>query len=420
MISNIVKGMSFVTMEYNKANNDESDSLLPTIVAQSEVITSILVDGKKKVLDCSQIFRVEKDMEFYFLESDHSWVAFFSEPVWIRCSIGNGKSLIQVVGYDEEVTSGSCSSPSETLMVRVALVDQCTNGFSSCRLGSGKRLPNEPGREEYASLLRAHVDAYPGRDTSFSYVMPEEGDDKADLIFDWDAKSMSDLCHRNSSDNSNESERDVDLLVFAIPHQMERLPSSSMPNKKMHCKITVTGPGCLVQGNKWVIPQDLPEIDFLAKRPPKAEYIPTLGEALSSDIEFKIPGYYQRGAGDTYFSGKLLAKLARILLVAEEVEGLCGDKGGRGYLEICRNTTLPNQTQIEGAVRHLREGVEVWINGTAETPLVYDTSWGGVVSCGCYMEEEECINRYPNCPGFSDPGLNFGNAFYNDHHFHYG
>jgi len=248
-------------------------------------------------------------------------------------------------------------------------------------------------------------------------VIPEEeANNKAELIFDWDVKYMSDLCRMGSS------EHDTDLLVFAIPHQMERMPSNALPNHKRYCKSSLTGPACLLQGNIWVIPQDLPKVGFRAKRPPKPEYIPTLGEVLSTDIEFDLPDYYKKGAGDTYFSGKLLAKLARIILVADEVESICGDEGGRDYVDVCQNATLPSHKQKDDAIQRLREGVEIWINGEAETPLVYDTSWGGVVSCGCYMERNtnECINRYPDCPAFYDPGLNFGNGYYNDHHFHYG
>jgi endo-1,3(4)-beta-glucanase len=133
----------------------------------------------------------------------------------------------------------------------------------------------------------------------------------------------------------------------------------------------------------------------------------------------------RRGSGDTYFSGKFLAKLARILTITEEMNELCGEKGFidqhmDGYLQFCKNATLPKREDVDEAIRHLREGVEVWINGTAETPFVYDKTWGGVISCGCYMEHEKCVNKYPDCPGFSDQGLNFGNGFYNDHHFHYG
>lgn len=66
--------------------------------------------------------------------------------------------------------------------------------------------------------------------------------------------------------------------------------------------------------------------------------------------------------------------------------------------------------------------VEVWINGTAEIPFVFDSAWGGAVSCGCLFngDTSTCDNKFPECPAFDDPGLNFGNAYYNDVHFHYG
>ncbi len=66
--------------------------------------------------------------------------------------------------------------------------------------------------------------------------------------------------------------------------------------------------------------------------------------------------------------------------------------------------------------------MEVWLNGTAQAKFTYDKEWGGMVSCGCSFNDETqtCRNEFPNCPSYSDPGLNFGNGFYNDHHFHYG
>lgn len=429
MTANIVKGMSFVTMEYEKDDDwGVGNTLLPTISSRCFWQNPVLVDGLQTSLNCSEgapPLRVENDMELYFPESDYSWMAFFSEPVMIQCSVKGGQSMIQVVGYDEEPMDGSCSSPAEKLVIRVALVDQCTNGVNglSCEQGLGRRLPDEPRRWEYVSLLRAYADTYPGPDTSFSYKMPEEGDNEAELIFNWDPKRMSDLCHKDGSTDeaASGSANGEDMLVFALPHQIERMPSTALPNTKRYCKSTLTGPACLVKGTQWRVPLELPEVDFRAKRPPRPEYIPTLGKALMGDIGLEMPWYFKKGAGDTYFSGKLLAKLARILLIAEEVESLCGEEGGRDYMEICQNSTLPSDEQFQSAIQELREGVEIWINGTAITPFVYDTSWGGVVSCGCYMNEHtECINRYPNCPAFSDPGLNFGNGFYNDHHFHYG
>jgi len=84
--------------------------------------------------------------------------------------------------------------------------------------------------------------------------------------------------------------------------------------------------------------------------------------------------------------------------------------------------TLPSEVQMEDAIGHLRSSTEIWINGTAETPFVYDDKWGGICSCGCLFngDTQSCDNQYPNCPAFEDPGLDFGHAFYNDHHFHQG
>ena len=38
--------------------------------------------------------------------------------------------------------------------------------------------------------------------------------------------------------------------------------------------------------------------------------------------------------------------------------------------------------------------------------MVYDTAWKGVVSSASYVQ--------------NDSGVDFGNSYYNDHHFHYG
>ena len=71
---------------------------------------------------------------------------------------------------------------------------------------------------------------------------------------------------------------------------------------------------------------------------------------------------------------------------------------------------MPTKQERQGAIDRLRSSVEIWINGTAETPFVYDVAWGGVVSCGCNFDGTHCTNRYPDCPGFLDQGLNFGNG----------
>jgi len=173
----------------------------------------------------------------------------------------------------------------------------------------------------------------------------------------------------------------------------------------------------------------------MADRPPNHRAIPALADAVVDDIHYSLPENFMGGKADTYFSGKMLAKLARIIVIASELKGLAETPGydeidldtedGMERMRIvkkCKEANLPTEAELDEAIGRLRSGVEVWLNGTAQAKFVYDTTWGGIVSCGCLFNggTQSCDNSYPNCPSFSDPGLDFGNGFYNDHHFHYG
>ena len=48
--------------------------------------------------------------------------------------------------------------------------------------------------------------------------------------------------------------------------------------------------------------------------------------------------------------------------------------------------------------------MEGWLGGTNSNNLLYDSTWGGLVST-CGLSDDQC---------------DFGNGLYNDHHFHYG
>ncbi|EER41848.1 endo-1,3-beta-glucanase Engl1 [Histoplasma capsulatum H143] len=60
----------------------------------------------------------------------------------------------------------------------------------------------------------------------------------------------------------------------------------------------------------------------------------------------------------------------------------------------------------ENAFRLLKEAFAKFVRNEQKWRLVYDTVWKGIVSSGSYVTR--------------DPGLDFGNTYYNDHHFHYG
>ena len=157
--------------------------------------------------------------------------------------------------------------------------------------------------------------------------------------------------------------------------------------------------------------EHLHRIGFNATNPVKKELLPDLRKALKTDIHFTIPENYMQGAGDTYFSGKILAKLARILLIAEETG--VDNNGGDNKV-----TT----EEFNEALDRLRRGTTIWLSGKAQSRLLYDASWGGIVMCGCDFDDETqgCRNKFPYCPALTDAGSNFGAGFYNDHHFHFG
>ena len=196
----------------------------------------------------------------------------------------------------------------------------------------------------------------------------------------------------------------IELLMFATPHHQERLRpivSSSNAVQFVGCTPTIHGQACPVLGAQWSLVEHLHRTSFHSTESPRLEMLPDIRSALEVDLDYRVPDNYMRGAGDTYFAGKMLAKLARILIVADELGGV-------------------DQVKFDSALGRLRAGVEVWLNGSAESPLLYDSKWGGVVMCGCIYNGHGCDNAFPDCPAIVDAGSNFGAGFYNDHHYHFG
>jgi len=303
------------------------------------------------------------------------------------------------------------------LIARLSLLSNCTTGNNPIYCKKQKNKGNPVAIKKHANLLRKYSGFYPGSNTSIRHSVNNDAD-TAEVILDWDSQYM---YHDGKEENNNNNK---DLIAYALPHQLD----TSLTSIQSTCTPVILGQSCIVVGSEWELPEALPPISFYANRPPRPDYIMELSMALKEDFTFQIPGYYKRGAGDTYFSGKILAKVARLLLISEEVREICST--GRRiseeeqplYEEACRDASIPTIEETDSVLSMLRESVEVWLNGTAETPFVYDDHWGGLVSCGCFFdgETESCSNKYPDCPVANDPGLNFGNGFYNDHHFHYG
>lgn len=410
MTAPIVKGMPYGTVSYADVQIESTGgTLVPAIVSEVPFNKTVLVDQKHE-LNCTgeeeNLAWVEKEIELYIPESDFTWLVFVSEPVQISCKISDSLSILSAIGNRRSL------GEVRPFFFRTALFKPCTKGVSPVYCHQEQMRPDalHMGQGDYGTILRKHAHLYPGPNASVSYDI-DDSEAEATLLFDWNVQAMSSPLYPNISIAHVD-----EVITFALPHHLDMMKEIVTPSKDIYCAHSLIGPACLVEGSTWSLSELMPNISFRADRPPTDSALPFIFKSLEEDIEFRLPDYYQRGAGDTYFSGKMLAKLGRILMIVDELQELCSST------RVCDSTSLPSKKQVEEAVDALRSSVEIWINGTAETPFVYDSAWGGFASCGCLFDDhtQNCSNIFPDCPGFSNPGLNFGNAFYNDMHFHYG
>ena len=234
--------------------------------------------------------------------------------------------------------------------------------------------------------------------------------------------------------------------MFALPHHLEALGKAGgdEAGDGASCFHTFHGRTCLARGSVWSMPVDhgTPQ-SFVADRPPAPDAIPSLADALNEDVKYKLSGNVFRGAADTYFPAKVLAKVGRIVEINEELRGLkSGERleysdADEAMVEESASSvaevSLPSDDDVAGLLDDLQRAVEIWLKPGgkkakgAEAEFLYDTSWGGLVNCGCnftftrgHEGDGGCSNSYPDCPAVEDVNEDFGNAFYNDHHFHYG
>ncbi|KAL3956453.1 hypothetical protein ACCO45_009299 [Purpureocillium lilacinum] len=185
-----------------------------------------------------------------------------------------------------------------------------------------------------------------------------------------------------------------DLYMYALPHHVDSFNSETKQRvQKTQLQSTTKGTATLVKGTEWTMvePHMPVDIGFDPWHPEKGN-ISHLSDKAKSTIraaaakEVSQDMISQSNLDSMYFSGKALAKFATILYV---INNLIGDKAlaqtGLGQLKAAFATFAANKQKF---------------------PLTHETAWGGVVSSASYVT--------------GDAGVDFGNTYYNDHHFHYG
>lgn len=419
----IVRGSPYTSMLYFHAT--------PRILFDRHLKNRILIDNDpSKVLQCGEkegvystkAVRAEREIRVEIDTSDMTWLIFLSEPLEFICSNFNVDLDMQrrgivlppgVVSDKKSYFELQATTPMELGMVRIAMANNCTSGQNPEYCGPERRPRDQT---EYENILRRHADVYPTAkaDIEFSFPIATREEEELRLVFNWRPKLMSRLKSYSDLDKFDADEEFYsdpsvnELLIFALPHHQERMrPIFGSSNQVIDpgCMPTIHGMACPALGASWSLIEHLHRTSFYASNGIRKEMEEDVRRAAIADLAWRMPRNYMEGAGDTYFSGKMLARISRVLLVADQVG-------------------LKETQAFQDALSHLRSGVEIWLNGSAQSMFLYDNAWGGLVMCGCDYGYENgvgfCRNRWPNCPALVDQGHNFGGGFYNDHHFHFG
>jgi len=382
----LVRGSPYITAEYTGTT--------PQLFAEQGLqktgdVAFILVDGKSKVCDATTLYT---GMVFAFdlAGSGSTWMVLAPEnSTWV--CYNQPFSLVAVTPVNSAV--------------RVALISR--SGADKHPFAGIGTDANGPETSAYAKLLVQHAGSYPAS----SRVNFDIHGDVGTVIWEWEVRKLSGW----PSAELFQLAWPVHVPLFApdVRAAVEAQPGTPFQDLR--------GPAKAVVGDHWNLHYDLfPDVGLFAPRTIAPQYRQDLLNALKGDTgslwsgklpdsEFDLPLQYQVGIGDTYFSGKMLARLARTIVIAAEL-----GESHTGY--------------FDKMVSRLTQRLEVWLRDDTPAPLIYDRTWGGLIHCGCVYEDCQgrCTPRCRNgivlteCPALLDVNMNFGNAVYNDHHFHYG
>ena len=177
-----------------------------------------------------------------------------------------------------------------------------------------------------------------------------------------------------------------ELLMLALPHHVDVLQqdgNAAINEALRHTYTpiyTIKGYMSVVVGEVWKLQYNLvqPDWNYKAVDQLSINQLNKIAAALQSDVMVDIPEI-----PDPYGLGKKIGRMARLALIADDL----------GIADV-----------REKAVASLESTLTPWLLGNNNNALLYDKTWGGIVTTN----------------GVADPLADYGNGYYNDHHFHYG
>ncbi|PHH68408.1 hypothetical protein CDD82_575 [Ophiocordyceps australis] len=184
------------------------------------------------------------------------------------------------------------------------------------------------------------------------------------------------------------------LYMYALPHQVDSFSDDTKRRvQKIQLQSPTKGMATLIRGVEWTMvePKMPTDMGFAPWHPDQgsAERLSdtaksTIKAAASKEVAQNMMA--QCNLDSMYFSGKALAKFATLLYVI--------------------NNMLEDKEMASRSLGQLKAAFGTFAANKQKFPLLYESAWGGVVSSASYST--------------GDSGVDFGNSYYNDHHFHYG
>jgi len=185
------------------------------------------------------------------------------------------------------------------------------------------------------------------------------------------------------------------VLHFAFPHHQASFDTTTKNGATgLYLRSTTMGTMRAYTGLQWTMTETLPiDVLFLSggtgSTPISATALAAIQAAAEVDISYNVA--QTATAGSQYYAGKWMAKYAEICLVAHDV--------------------LNNPTLTATGIANLKAAFATFADNQQTPPLCYDTTWKGLISTAGLATAASPTGN---------PGVDFGNTWYNDHHFHYG
>lgn len=184
------------------------------------------------------------------------------------------------------------------------------------------------------------------------------------------------------------------VLIYALPHHLQSFDPTTQQNVmgNIVLQTPAKGQATAVLGDYWILNESLhPSMGFEPWRPDTVTMKNLPANIIAqirniSTIEASQNMTAQSDLNSMYYSGKALSKFATIVYTM--------------------NDLLDQRELAATALNKLKDAFATFASNKQVFPLYYDTDWKGIVSSASYVT--------------GDAGVDFGNSYYNDHHFHYG